>query len=221
MGYVIPLLLLFLFFEIIASVQTFRWENNRQHRYIVQSTGNLTTIHKPTKPEIAGIATDSSVLTTNREEAIPTPPPQIQIKKSISPTPISLKTKLQGNSYAVPNIISAINIYRKKNNVNNTLSLDRKLEKYAQTRANYLKSIGKLDNHSSFEVYLKGSAFKDLGFNSLGEIQSEGHLLTEVELIERIFAKSQKHDQIQLNHNWTHVGVGISGSFVNIVFGGE
>jgi uncharacterized protein YkwD len=39
-------------------------------------------------------------------------------------------------------------------------------------------------------------------------------------LIEWVFAKSPEHNANQLDSGWTHVGIGVSGYGVNLIFGG-
>lgn len=79
-----------------------------------------------------------------------------------------------------------------------------------------------MDNHEGFKQLTSTSAgFYRLGFRSLGENSSSGYNTTPVNLIEKIYAASPHHQANQLNPNWTHAGIGTSGSFTDLVFGGN
>lgn len=118
-------------------------------------------------------------------------------------------------------IINALNIYRQKNNVS-SLSLDPKLQTFAQNRADSLKASGKLDNHAGFTHYIKNQdGFNKLGFNALAENQSWNFKGTATGLIEQLYGKSTGHNKNQLNPTYTHVGIGVSGVYTNLVFGGK
>jgi uncharacterized protein YkwD len=217
MSWVIPLLLLFLICESLYAVTEFKWENNRQHDYLVHATMPL----KNTTPPLSQVLADStqSAISERGEESGEHLSTQ---KKIITPSPTSLSKKIDSSpgEYSSEKIVVALNNYRNKKGVS-SLRIDSKLISYAQKRAQYLNSIGKLDNHTQFNAYLKGNAFSDLGFNSLGENNSQGFVGSEVNLIEGLFAKDTPHENNQLNPQWIHIGVGVSGKYVDIIFGGK
>jgi uncharacterized protein YkwD len=122
---------------------------------------------------------------------------------------------------ATPNeILDALNSYRNRHG-KSTLSLDDNLVKYAQSRADIFKELGKSDEHAGFNEYLKDNDnFKKLGFGKLGENSSSGYQLYGVHIIEWVFAGDKPHDDNQLNSEWSHVGIGVNDTMVDLVFGG-
>lgn len=117
-------------------------------------------------------------------------------------------------------ILDALNSYRQVNG-KGTLSFDDKLEQFSQTRAELFSQIKRTDTHAGFEDYLdKQDGFTKLGFQRLGENSYYGGNLYGVHLIEWVFAKSPEHNANQLDSGWTHVGIGVSGYGVNLIFGG-
>lgn len=118
-------------------------------------------------------------------------------------------------------IVTALNNYRQVNG-RGTLSWDDKLGAYANTRADLFKSRGSTDAHAGFNDYLDNhDGFSQLGFSRLGENSYFGGPLYGVHLIEWVFAKSPDHNANQLDAGWTHVGIGVNNTAVDIVFGGR
>ncbi|KXK10079.1 MAG: Cysteine-rich secretory protein family protein [Microgenomates bacterium OLB23] len=118
-------------------------------------------------------------------------------------------------------VFNALNAYRATNG-KSSLSWDDNLARYAQSRAEYMSSIKTTDQHAGFNYYLENDdGFNRLGFYQLGENSYYGGPLTGTHLIEWVFAKSPGHDANQKSSDWTHVGVGVSGSAVNLNFGGS
>lgn len=118
-------------------------------------------------------------------------------------------------------ILSALNSYRKKNG-SGVLTWDNKLGDYAQARASSFTSMGKLDGHAGFTDYVNNhDGFHALGFQSLGENSSYGYTLEAVHLIEWVFAGDKPHNDNQLSSNWSYVGIGVSGTATDLVFGGK
>lgn len=116
-------------------------------------------------------------------------------------------------------IFEALNSYRQRKGAG-FLSWDDRLADFAQRRAEAFFAIKKLDGHSGFESYLRdGENLKGLGFWSLGENSSFGYQMEGVHLIEWIFAADDPHNNNQLDPSWSHVGVGVSGTGVDIIFG--
>jgi len=145
-------------------------------------------------------------------DASPTPKPKQNIKTAKKTHQVSINKE---------DILATLNEYRQKSGKNKLIS-DEKLQNYAQNRAKELTDKGKLDNHTPFYQYMNSKkAFIDLGFNNLAENQSLNHKGNASSLISQFYAKSSGHNKNQLSNEYTHVGIGISGDFTNIVFGGN
>jgi len=146
-----------------------------------------------------------------------------------SPSPASLPKKVKtkavkgtqtSTSLSIQSVLEALNNYRSKNGAG-TLVIDQKLQSYAQSRADYLKSFGKLDKHAGHKEFMSGGGFDELGFDAIAENQSWNFKGDAEGLIEKFYGKSAGHNKNQLNAEYTHVGIGINGVFTNIVFGGK
>lgn len=126
----------------------------------------------------------------------------------------------QDEAMATPQeILEALNQYRNTNGAG-SLSWDEKLAEFAQSRANYFAQIKDLDQHAGFIEYTNSEDnMKSLGFAGVGENASYGYKLAGVHLIEWVFAGDEPHDQNQRNPDWTHIGVGVSGTGVDLIFG--
>lgn len=113
----------------------------------------------------------------------------------------------------------ALNVYRQRHG-SGALIWDGNLAEYAQTRAEGFLRKRKLDQHQGFREYVSNDENRrSLGFWGLGENAAYGTRLFGVHLIEWIFAGDEPHDRNQLNPQWTHVGIGISGTAVDLIFG--
>lgn len=116
-------------------------------------------------------------------------------------------------------IFEALNVYRQRHG-KNALNWDDRLASYALLRAKYFTQIGGLDEHKGFEEYVKDiNNLKTLGFWLVGENASFGYKLEGVHLIEWVFAGDEPHNTNQLNPQWSHVGIGVDGYNVDIIFG--
>lgn len=187
----IPLLLLSLILAQTAQI-----------RYIV-----LTQI---AKGEIAGVSTTHTVFT---QTPSPTYSPKTVIpESSASPGPLTKNYQTE--------LLQALNNYRQKNG-QPALSIDSKLQTYSRERSDLYLNIGKIDNHDGFNNLLKNDGFKKLDFMDLAENSSFGYSLSAKELIENIFGKSETHNKNMLNPIYTHIGIAVSGSATNFVFGGR
>lgn len=172
-----------------------------------------------------------------KTSAFPTPTPQgspgiteikHQIKGKLSsttqPKKITsvIKTASANNqgAYNSLSVLQALNDYRSKKGIP-ALSLDQKLTDFAQTRVLYFSSIGKIDNHAGFRDLLNNDGFNKMGFWMLAENSSTGYRGDAVGLIESFYGKSAGHDANQLNPSYTHIGIGVSGLYTNLVFGGR
>lgn len=116
-------------------------------------------------------------------------------------------------------IFSALNHYRNQNGAG-SLSWDNTLSDFAKKRAATFISIGGLDAHAGFNEYFKNQEnMKNMGLSGVGENSSYGYKLAGVHLIEWVFAGDAPHNNNQLDKNWTHVGIAVSGTAVDVVFG--
>lgn len=118
--------------------------------------------------------------------------------------------------------LQALNDYRQKNG-KAPLQWDGKLAQYAQERAALFNSQGKLDFHAGFNDLIHNQdGFHKMGFYSLGENSGYNHpSMDPVALIENSYAHSSEHNANQLSSNWSYVGIGVSGSSTDVVFGGS
>lgn len=143
--------------------------------------------------------------------------PKVTLRPKISP---EAKVPSAEINYNLQSILQALNDYRGKNGAG-ALSIDSKLQDYAQSRANYLKNLGKLDKHAGHKEFMGNNGFEKLGFNAVAENQSWNFKGDAKELVESFYGKSSGHNKNQLSPEYTHVGIGISGAFTNLVFGGQ
>lgn len=120
-------------------------------------------------------------------------------------------------------IRDALNEYRNTHG-KSELKWDEVLGQYAQTRAKYFSDNQILDEHEGFRRFVNNdNGFEKLGFDSLGENSaylSGGELMAGT-IIEKLFASDIYHDNNQLDTKWTHIGVGIEGLAINVIFGGN
>lgn len=118
-------------------------------------------------------------------------------------------------------ILTALNNYRTAHG-KGTLSWDSNLAVFAQNRAEQFDKDGKLDDHAGFnQLFTNPDNVKKLGFLRLGENSSIGYVLNAVHLIEWVYASDAPHNNNQLDSDWTHVGIGVSGNSTDLVFGGS
>lgn len=163
-----------------------------------------------------------------KSESAPTPSPTVlsaQTKmQSPSPKPQKkalIKKTTTNSPFNTEEVLQALNTYRVSKGIG-SLIIDPKLQTYAQTRVNSLKTNGKMDNHAGFNAFIaNGDGFNSLGFNSLAENQSWNYKGDPSGLISEFYAKSPGHNANQLNPIYTHVGIGINAEYTNIIFGGS
>lgn len=146
---------------------------------------------------------------------------KLAIKSLPSSTPRPSLSPSPSNKTTSQSLFLALNNYRVKQGLN-ALIWNQTLGNYAQSRSDYYLRRGSMDNHEGFKQLTSTAAgFHQLGFRSLGENSSSGYNTTPVALIEKIYASSPRHQENQLNPNWTHAGIGVSGLFTDLVFGGN
>ena len=159
------------------------------------------------------------VVLPSTDISMPTPrPSKTPILKKSKPSP-AVKS-VQTSNLTKESILQALNEYRSKNGVGN-LQFDEKLQNYAQSRADYLKSLGKLDKHAGHKEFMNNDGFGKLGFNAIAENQSWNFKGDATNLIEEFYSKSPGHNKNQLSPEYSHAGIGVNGPFTNLVFGGK
>lgn len=116
-------------------------------------------------------------------------------------------------------ILAALNIYRNRHGAGPVM-WEQNLANYALERAHYFNTIHNLDKHEGFKQYLQSEEnVRRLGFSALGENSGYGYRLLGVHLIEWVFAGDKPHDDNQRDPTWTHVGIGVESTGVDIIFG--
>lgn len=168
-------------------------------------------------------ASPKPLILTTTPNSIPTPTPSLipTPTPTHQPTPITIIAAAQVDSNLNPqSLFNAINNYRIKKGLP-TLQWDQKLANYAQNRSTQYQQSGSMDHHAEFRQLTSNSnGFYELGFRKLGENSSSGFSGNPVELVENLYAGSTKHQENQLNPDWSHMGTGVTSGFTNIVFGG-
>ena len=128
----------------------------------------------------------------------------------------------QDDNMATPQEVhEALNKYREVNG-RSRLDWSDSLANYAQTRAQRFEELQSTDKHEGFNNYLENNnGFGQLGYRRLGENSYYGGKLQGVHLIEWVFAQSPGHNANQLDQGWSHVGIGVTVTSVDLIFGGE
>lgn len=191
-------------------------------------------------PRVSPVAVSSQVAETIIDERVATPTPTPpQSLPTVEPTDVNVPasqwgvaTQVDAHTWtmqinqdtvmATPqDIFAALNSYRQKHG-SGVLSWDQGLANYAGERAAFFTAQGKLDEHAGFTDFLNNQdGFKKLGYNSLGENSSIGYRLEGVHLIEWVYAGDAAHNDNQLNPKWSDVGIGVSGTATDLIFGGS
>lgn len=151
----------------------------------------------------------------------PTPSPDSTpwgIATQISEHTWTMKIASDPQMATPPEILTALNEYRRRYSAQ-ILTLDSKLNTYAQSRANFFYQTKNLDEHAGFNSFLENEdGFNKLGFTYLGENISYGYQLSGVHLIEWIYAGDDPHNKNQLDTKWDHVGIGVKGTATCLIF---
>lgn len=226
-------LILVFFISLIFGFVIFRVKNNLQfYNNIVSQIPRLTYQIKNLTPDPSPFIFPTLPLTpfSNPTQApkqiiitqVPQPNPdddQWGIAKKIDDHTYTIKVGYDERMATADEIVKSLNDYRQTNS-QWALKKNDKLTAYAQTRADYFKSIESTDRHEGFNDFLENQdGFSQLGFSHLGENSYYGGPLLGVHLIEWVFAKSPEHNANQLYGEWTDVGVGVTETSVNIIFG--
>lgn len=193
-----------------------RAENNEKELRNKDFKSNLEptpTISQPT-PTLKPVA---------REKVVPIITPKEEepwgVAKQIDEVTWTMKVGQDERIGTPEEIFESLNVYRQRNG-KGLLAWDQNLAAFAQQRASYFNSIKNIDKHIGFKEYTNNiENLKKLGFWSVGENCNYGQRLIGVHLIEWIYAGDKPHDDNQLNNLWTHVGIGVEGLGVAIIFG--
>jgi uncharacterized protein YkwD len=156
---------------------------------------------------------------TEQPVVIPAVPKEWGVAEQIDEVTWTIKLGEDAEMGTALEIYSALNAYRNRHGVG-SLTWDDKLAEYARSRAVYFSSIESLDQHKGFIEYTNSEDnIRNLGFWGVGENSSFGFKLAGVHIIEWVFAGDEPHDKNQLEASWTHVGIGVDGVSVAVIFG--
>ena len=164
-----------------------------------------------------------------RKKVSPTPTPANEVDRTkqygkatqIDEHTWTMTLQNDGKEGSVREIFEALNSYRTKMGISKVIWSDT-LSAYAASRANEFSQKGALDGHAGFMAFMnQQDGFSKLGFNGLGENSSFGYILSGPRLIEEVYAADSEHNNNQLSSEWTHVGIGASGTATDLVFGGK
>lgn len=203
------------------------WQNLQNN--IIKTSEQKKLISPTPKPSPKSVINTllNASLPSTKPTVTPTPKSSVKPKSSptskptIKPSTKPSTTPVTTSSFSKQQVLDALNNYRTSKGIG-SLQFDQKLQDYAQSRANYLKQRGSLDNHAEFNNFIQNQdGFSKLGFNALAENQSWNYKGTAEGLISDFYAKSPGHNANQLNGEYTHVGIGITGEYTNLVFGGR
>lgn len=199
----------------------------------IQSSISTQAREKPTSTP-----TLTPITTVSMPTAIPTPTP-IQSGPTPTQNPVQVTSpssqytgeQIGENTFRVKNvqndsqmassneIFVALNSYRQSRGVGQ-LSWDSALSDLANSRVNAFASKGDLDSHAGFQDFMNNDGFSKAGFNGLGENSARlSGPMSGDRIIKEIFGADAPHDTNQLNPEWTHAAVAVSGNFVNVNFG--
>jgi len=192
-------------------------ENNKN----LKSVSSTSTENRKQPTESPNLPTKSP--TTNPSKPITVATPKSKepwgVAKQIDEVTWTMKIGQDERIGTPQEIYEALNVYRQQHG-KGILTWDQNLAAYAQQRANYFNSIKNIDKHVGFKEYTNNiENLRKLGFWSVGENCNYGQRLLGVHLIEWIYAGDKPHDDNQLNSLWTHIGVGVDGLGVDIIFG--
>lgn len=180
--------------------------------------GEILPLFQDTKPSTIE---PNPVQPTDKPKLIPKVTPDTEpwgVSKQIGEYTWTMKIANDPRMATPSEILMALNEYRQKQG-SQILVLDNSLADYAQSRADYFFLVNKTDAHKGFIDYVENQdGYNKLGFNWLGENSSFGYQVLGVHLIEWVFAGDKPHNDNQLAQRWDHVGIGVRGTAVDIIF---
>lgn len=202
--------------DMIVSIQEYRTASKTSH------TPNIISLRtsKFLTPMPTRIPTPTITKRIAKKSVIQ-PSTEWGVAKEIEEGTYTIKVGSDASMGSPQEVFAALNAYRATNS-RSALTWDDGLGKYAQSRADYINSIQTTDKHAGFNHFLEQEdGFNTLGFYRLGENSYYGGPLSGTHVIEWVFAKSPGHDANQKDTDWTHVGIGVTNSTVNLNFGGS
>lgn len=156
---------------------------------------------------------NTSIIYKNEEDPLPW-----GVAEKVDDVTYTIRVGYDDQMGSAEEIVQALNQYRSVKGVN-SLSWDGTLGTYAQSRADYFVSIDGTDKHEGFNTFLNDQdGFSKLGYSKVGENSYYGGPLSGTHLIEWVFAQSPGHNANQLDPGWTHVGIGVTPTAVNLIF---
>jgi uncharacterized protein YkwD len=151
----------------------------------------------------------------------PTTTPEWGVAKKVDEHTYTIAFQYDSAMTSPGELLTALNNYRTTHGIG-SLAWDDKLAGYAQGRAAHFSSIKSTDAHAGFNDFLDNhNGFEELGFYKLGENSYYGGPVSGTHVIEWVFAQSPGHNANQLGTSWSHVGIGVSDTGINLVFGGD
>ena len=216
------LLILSIFLLIIAAILAFDTNNLilskvlgiKKSNYLVKAIPTPTQIITPT-PTLKLVPT--LVYKTPVFQNSNSDNSQWGVAKQISEHTWTLKIGNDDRMATPKEILDALNNYRQRHG-SGYIAWDDNLAIFAQSRADYFNQRGNIDEHAGFNQYIN-SPDNHFGFRAMGENSSIGYKVLGVHLIEWIYAADSAHNANQLDAKWTHVGIGVSGTATDLVFG--
>jgi uncharacterized protein YkwD len=143
------------------------------------------------------------------------------VSKQISTHTWSIQVGQDNHEATAHEIFTALNLYRQAHG-SHALQWSDALAGYAHDRAAAFARDRTLDDHRGFMDFVNNKdGFQKLGFAGLGENSSYGFTLEGVHLIEWVYAGDKSHDDNQLSNEWDWVGIGVSDTSTDLVFGGN
>lgn len=207
---VLAILMMYGNFEVLRN-QFVPQEKTTEYEQLEEEPAEFTQVIENLTPTIIEVPANNSSQT----------PEEWGVAKQIDEHTWTIKVGEDARMATPQEILTALNEYRQRHG-SNTLQWDDKLAEYAQGRADHFNSIKSTDKHAGFNDYVQNqNGFEKLGFNGLGENSSYGYKVEAVHLIEWIYAADEPHNKNQLNSGWSHVGIGVSGTSTNLIFGGK
>lgn len=210
---------IFVFYLFLLSMVTYKLESLKNPTYTVPlpSPGSKNA-------SIRNINANSYSDTVYQEQVpkitpIPTSSAPWGVATQIDAHTWTMKVGSDSRMATPKEILDALNHYRSVHG-SGYLAWDNNLAAFAQQRADYFNQIKGTDEHAGFNSYLDNPEnVRQLNFYTLGENSSYGFQLLGVHIIEWLYAGDAAHNSNQLNPMWTHVGIGVSGTATDLIFG--
>lgn len=174
----------------------------------------ITSAEEPIEDQIVQkLNENTSIIYKNEEDPLPW-----GVAEKVDDVTYTIRVGYDDVMGTPEEILNALNQYRSVKGVS-SLAWDDTLGSYAQSRAEYFVKIDGTDKHEGFNNFLNNEdGFYKLGYSKVGENSYYGGSLSGTHLIEWVFAQSPGHNANQLDPGWTHVGIGVTSTAVNLIF---